>query len=604
MIFDVIERAQHDVQDCIGCNDCMIACPIPEKSFINITLLNDAVQQSTLHNHSVRDFVQACTQCQQCVPVCPADLSRANMVLFNKMKIEKENQDRLIPSVIRNSEGSEESWSTGWTIDTLQDWCQKQSIFVGLSEDTIRVLCHYASIVSLDFDEVLYKDGSYHENIYVLIDGSIQEISIQNKREVLLLVQEEGSIFGLEQVLHDSPTHYLTRSKDRSEVVRFHKAIIHRLRNTDKQFKKWLDDLYLRQTFSKHFQGESPFACFQEEDKKKLMEGAELKEFQDQQQIAEKGSRIEGLWLIKGGFIQVKDSVKVLNYFGPGDELGLLSFLPGQKHELDWFAVGRVFTLLIPRALYQTMLKRYPDTLTGLMKEGLSHEQRQVEHDIEIEPKSRNTTVGGLNFANVGRTGLLGADRVLVIDQEICNDCNACVDACEQRHGAPRLKRKGLQLNQYLFPSACRHCEDPKCLMCTVRGIQRKASGEIFIDPEGTCIGCGSCAERCPYDNISMVPRTQLQQSKSFVQKCVDIIFSSNKVGGESFWETGNLLSLLGVRPQRKNTAVQTGVGSIAVKCDLCTGYEYEACVHACPVGAAFRVTGQEVMEATLQEQE
>jgi ferredoxin len=26
------------------------------------------------------------------------------------------------------------------------------------------------------------------------------------------------------------------------------------------------------------------------------------------------------------------------------------------------------------------------------------------------------------------------------------------------------------------------------------------------------------------------------------------------------------------------------------VKCDLCAGYEYYACVHACPVGAAMRI--------------
>jgi Fe-S-cluster-containing hydrogenase component 2 len=28
----------------------------------------------------------------------------------------------------------------------------------------------------------------------------------------------------------------------------------------------------------------------------------------------------------------------------------------------------------------------------------------------------------------------------------------------------------------------------------------------------------------------------------------------------------------------------------VAVKCDLCAGYDYYACVHACPVGAAMRI--------------
>ena len=33
----------------------------------------------------------------------------------------------------------------------------------------------------------------------------------------------------------------------------------------------------------------------------------------------------------------------------------------------------------------------------------------------------------------------------------------------------------------------------------------------------------------------------------------------------------------------------------LAVKCDLCAGYDYYACVHACPVGAAMRVDPVEV---------
>ena len=55
------------------------------------------------------------------------------------------------------------------------------------------------------------------------------------------------------------------------------------------------------------------------------------------------------------------------------------------------------------------------------------------------------------------------------------------------------------------FPTACRHCEDPVCLLCSVNGIVRIPSGEITI-VEDNCIGCGACAERCPYGNISMHP--------------------------------------------------------------------------------------------------
>ncbi len=56
--------------------------------------LNEAVRATSIRSPAVAAFVTACTQCQQCVPVCPADLSRADMVLFNKLKVEDVAPDR------------------------------------------------------------------------------------------------------------------------------------------------------------------------------------------------------------------------------------------------------------------------------------------------------------------------------------------------------------------------------------------------------------------------------------------------------------------------------------------------------------------------------
>src|SRR3954471_3995083 len=82
------DRAEREVMSCLGCNDCMLACPLPQAKEVMIAELNAAVHLDVITNPSVQAFVMACTQCRQCVPACPADLSRADMVLFNKMKVE------------------------------------------------------------------------------------------------------------------------------------------------------------------------------------------------------------------------------------------------------------------------------------------------------------------------------------------------------------------------------------------------------------------------------------------------------------------------------------------------------------------------------------
>ena len=68
----VAQSATRDVMACIGCNDCLIACPLPQASLVTIAELNHAVEQTVVTNPAVVDFVTACTQCRQCVPACPA----------------------------------------------------------------------------------------------------------------------------------------------------------------------------------------------------------------------------------------------------------------------------------------------------------------------------------------------------------------------------------------------------------------------------------------------------------------------------------------------------------------------------------------------------
>jgi Fe-S-cluster-containing hydrogenase component 2 len=129
-------------------------------------------------------------------------------------------------------------------------------------------------------------------------------------------------------------------------------------------------------------------------------------------------------------------------------------------------------------------------------------------------------------------------------------------------------------MGNYLFPSACRHCEDPACLLCSVNGIARLPSGEIQIVSE-RCIGCGACAERCPYGNISMHEKEL--ESPGFWPKLRDFLAGSST-------------------RDRALAALAPGVEKVAVKCDLCAGHADYACVTACPTAAAFRVDPQRAL--------
>jgi len=92
---------------------------------------------------------------------------------------------------------------------------------------------------------------------------------------------------------------------------------------------------------------------------------------------------------------------------------------------------------------------------------------------------------------------------------------------------------------------------------------------------EENCIGCGACAERCPYGNISLHPLHEPKRG---------LLFS--------------LLDFVRGAPSREQAieALDPKLQRIAVKCDLCADYEDYACVTACPVAAAFRVDPGEAL--------
>lgn len=97
--------------------------------------------------------------------------------------------------------------------------------------------------------------------------------------------------------------------------------------------------------------------------------------------------------------------------------------------------------------------------------------------------------------------------QAMVIDLHRCTRCDDCVTACAGAHdGNPRFERQGVSHGRLQFVQACMHCVDPVCMVgCPTGAISRDdSSGSVEIH-EPICVGCGTCSDACPYDNIRMV---------------------------------------------------------------------------------------------------
>ncbi len=278
-------------------------------------------------------------------------------------------------------------------------------------------------------------------------------------------------------------------------------------------------------------------------------------------------------------------------------------------------AINRVRVAEIPRQEMLTILGRYREVNQRLMMR--IQEYRATAEVAQTFIGSRDFLRSGFappsidSEARAGLRALVGGGvvegtEVLVIDLDKCVHCDKCEEACERRHEHSRMNRKGMVVGNISIATACRQCQDPVCLLCSRAGIARMPSGEVYITE--SCIGCGICAERCPYDNISIVSLTEEVEDRSTWQRFARFFTKgAGKERGKQVLPMANSIPALGpLDVQRPLSAFGEMRKKVAIKCDLCAGYDNQACVQACPTGAAFRAQPAQFFGSTeeiLQQQ-
>lgn len=578
-----------EVDACIGCHDCMRACPLEQSTSVGIGSLNAFVDG--LGDPSARslEFIRACTQCQACVPACPADLHRSRMVLFNKLK----------PSALPPADepivfqiGSAQVKSD-WTRADGERRVAHHPILATLTGEQRRRLLGPARWRRLAPGERLFVEGAYVDALWLIVEGNLDVFATMAKgRLQSMTTLGPGQTAGEGAVLADQPAEFGVRAVDECTLVGLPKHALDAMRRekhvrpadpAQLPFPELLESLYVGSTAEAalvRFLRLAPDNPKDQRTLERLLGVFDAGRFAPGETILEAKDVSKTFVLVRRGFareVRFDSGPRVLpasrdgrgvsgkpepreitaNLLKAGDSFGGRD--SRRRGELVRFEASTLCEALI--------------ATTADLRALDAHEPGLFDRLVAIVPFMDDAPdrERARRLDEAVKSGAAQGAEVLVIDTRLCVDCDNCVSACERRHGHARLDRTGRaqQVGPFQIPASCFHCDDPKCLLCAVEGIVRDPGGEIRII-EDRCIGCGACAERCPYDNIEMVRREPA--GRSLVDRLIP----------------DAVLRLFGWIHEEGRVPDNERV---AVKCDLCIGYkDGPACVRACPVGAAARV--------------
>ena len=328
-------------------------------------------------------------------------------------------------------------------------------------------------------------------------------------------------------------------------------------------FKTELENKYRERSLNNHLRSVPLFATVNEEFLERLKENVELASYNQGQVICKEGDDADAFYLIRSGMVRVAQTMPggemVRTYLSRGDYFGEIGLLRAIKRTATCSALDAVDVVKIPAGEFNVMLERFPDVRAQL----------EPVASARLAADQQKNIPAGLHLDDFLNQGLFEAQNLLLIDLDNCTRCDACVRACATAHeGVSRLLRDGLRYEHFLVATACRSCRDPLCMtQCPVGSIRRKENLEIII--EDWCIGCGKCAELCPYGNINMHPLEVIKEVKTEVKSKTEGAPPTVKI------------------EKKKTTAYKANT------CDLCTQLSTPSCVYACPHDATKRVDPQ-----------
>lgn len=449
--------------------------------------------------------------------------------------------------------------------------------------------------------EPIVRQGDLTTDFFVVLSGRVEAVQARHGRPPHTHhVYGKGESFGEVSAHSHHPALCTYRAVDATTVAAIENRLFAKLYAEDEQWKERVDELY-RGDLGLHLRATSLCRDLDDAAIATLQKGARLLTVDEGDVVAKAGDPADTVFLVRAGAVvcEVGDgaAARTLAFYKGNATFGEHAVTAdGAKWPATYKAMMRSALVALPRQQWSK--------LAAPARSDLARAANRLVGAADVDAATTGTadgvgSRGALEelFVMVERESAKGG-RALVIDKQKCVRCNMCVESCVAVHDdhVPRLSKVGPRVaTDQVLATACYHCEVPQCMLsCDYAAIRRDPQGRIRFEYDN-CVGCAGCIDGCPYGVIRLVESAPPAPAPTFLQ--------SLPVIGRWF---GAPAAPAPTQPlpegEKARTAGAGGkltpVAGKTIKCDLCAGLPFEACVYNCPTTAITRRQPQSLFDA------
>jgi len=482
-------------------------------------------------------------------------------------------------------------------------------LFAKLNPKQKKLLEAEASLDICAAGQIFSRQGEYSERFCVILTGGASMYRKEDGETKLLGAFGQKDWFGELGALSSQPEPATLKADTNCTFIVCDQALFKQLYK-NKHFKALVDGTYRRLSLAVHLRVAPLFKNLSSSQLSSLEGRLSMLEYEKGRVIAEQGATTDAVYLVRSGAISCRSSKtgRILGYYMSNSTFGEHCLTAKGTWPGNYETMAVTSVLKIPVDVLRDVFASEPDVIDDLSRRANQilaeeHGESTGLYD-QVTPGKPGPSSDELEVM-VGKQSVKGGEA-LVIDLDRCVRCNACVESCVSVHDdrVPRLSKTGNRVisketgRPVMLATSCYNCEIPECMMaCEYGAIRRDVQGLIRYVWDN-CVGCQMCSSACPYGVISMTPPPTAGATEPAFKRhwfLQTIPFIGNKFAGS--------------HPDKKKCAStpesdEKAVGALrgvesrgkAIKCDLCAGLPFEACVYNCPTQAIIRMNPERVL--------